>query len=76
MNIVAIRVDHRDDHALEVQKVLTEYGETIIGRFGVPAPGENDGLIAVVMKADPKDVQDFSSDLGKIEGVTVYSMQV
>ena len=73
---MAIRVDDRDDHAICVQKVLTEYGQKIIGRFGVPAPDENDGLIAVVMKANANEIQNFSSDLGKIDGVAVNSMKV
>ena len=76
LNLIGIRVDDRDDHAICVQKILTEYGEKIIGRFGVPAPDENDGLIAVVMKANANEVKDFSSDLRKIDGVAVNSMQV
>ncbi len=76
LNIIGIRVDDRDDHASSVQKVLTNYGNKIIGRFGVPAPEENDGLIAIVMNADANDVQRISSDLRNINGVAVSSMNL
>ena len=76
LNIIGIRVDDRDDHATSVQKVLTNYGNKIIGRFGVPAPDENDGLIAIVMHADAHDVKSISSDLRNIDGVAVNSMNV
>ena len=76
MNLIGIRVDDRDDHAASVQKVLTNYGTKISGRFGVPAPDKHDGLIAIVMEADTNDVQRLTSDLRNIEGVVVNSMSV
>ncbi len=76
LNIVGIRVDNRDDHATGVQKVLTNYGTKIAGRFGVPFPDKHAGLIAVVMDAESKDVQRFVNDLREIEGVAVSSMKV
>jgi len=76
LNVIGIRVDDRDDHATSVQKVLTNYGKKISGRFGVPALDKNDGLIAVIMEADSEDVQSFTADLRNIQGVAVNSMIV
>jgi putative iron-only hydrogenase system regulator len=76
LNIVGIRVDGRGDHATHVQHVLTSYGTKIIGRFGVPAPDKEDGLIAIVMKAEESDIKSLSEDLSNIEGVSVNSMDV
>jgi len=76
LNIVGIRVDDRDDHAASVQKVLTNYGKKISGRFGVPTSNKEDGLIAVVMEASENEVQRFTGDLRSIEGVIVSSMNI
>jgi len=76
LNIIGIRVDDRDDRAASVQKVLTNYGAKISGRFGVPARDKQDGLIAIVMEADASDVHRLTSDLRNIEGVAVNSMNV
>ncbi len=76
LNIIGIRVDDRDDHADNVQKVLTTYGTKISARFGIPAPDKHDGLIAILMEADTSDVQHLTSDLRNIEGVTVNAMDL
>jgi len=76
LNVIGIRVDDRDDHAASVQKVLTNYGKKISGRFGVPAHDKHDGLITLIMEADSEDVQSFTADLRNIEGVAVNSMIV
>ncbi|MEA4925190.1 MAG: hypothetical protein VB084_07730 [Syntrophomonadaceae bacterium] len=76
LNIIGIRVDNRGDHATSVQKVLTSYGTKISGRFGVPARDKRDGLIAIVMEGDEKEVQSLTRDLLDIKGVDVNSMNI
>lgn len=76
LNIVGIKIDNRDDHAAEVQKVLTTYGNKIIGRFGVPTQDKNNGLIAIVMEAETNDIQHLANDLHNIDGVEINSMNV
>ena len=76
LDIIGIRVDDRDDHADSVQKVLTQYGSQITGRFGIPTPDKEDGLITIVMEADTSEVHRLTNDLLRIEGVVVNSMRV
>lgn len=76
LNIVGIRIDDRDDRAPQVQKVLTSYGTKIIGRFGIPRPNKEDGLIAVIVEADSDDVRQMTADLKRISGVTVNAMNL
>ncbi len=76
LNIVGIRLDDRSDHASSVQKVLTNYGDQIVGRFGIPTPDKQDGLIAVVIEAESSDVQCLTDDLRKIDGVIANSLNL
>lgn len=76
VNIIGIRVDDRDDHATSVQKILTNYGKEISGRFGIPTHDKHDGLITVIMQSDAEVVHQFTSDLRNIDGVSVSSMNV
>ena len=76
LTIIGIRVDHRHDHAPIVQQVLTNYGSKIIGRFGVPDPNDDDGLVTVIMHAEQSDIATIVGDLRNITGVSANSMRL
>jgi len=45
-----MQVPHRADLAPEVQSIITRYGQDIMGRFGIPSPDKNRGLIVLLMQ--------------------------
>jgi putative iron-only hydrogenase system regulator len=75
LSLVGIMVDDRDEIAPKVQEVITHFGTDIIGRFGVPSPSKEKGLITLAMEAEPADVQELASCLKKIEGVEVQTIE-
>lgn len=69
LGIVGIVVDNRADKADDVQHIITQYGESIISRMGVPSPDRYQGIITIAMEAERARVSQFISELESIDGV-------
>ena len=76
LNIVGILVDNRPEHAPEVQRVITDFGRCILGRFGIPDPGDRDGLITLVMECDEETRRQMIKRLEDIPGVSLNHMHI
>lgn len=73
--VIAIIVENRES-AAEVQTLLTNYGEYIIGRMGIPYPQKDIHVISVVIDAEADTINALTGKIGKLSGVnakTVYS---
>jgi|LFRM01.1.fsa_nt_gb putative iron-only hydrogenase system regulator len=71
LSLVSILVDERGERAPRVQEVVTEFGSEIIGRFGVPSPSKEKGLITLAMEAERARVDQLVGKLKTIEGVEI-----
>ncbi len=73
--LIGIIVSHSDSVS-ELNDVLHQYSEYIIGRMGVPYSKRQVSVISVVIDAPLDVINALSGKLGKIDGVstkTVYS---
>lgn len=73
--ILAIVVEDKSK-ASELNSLLTEFGEYIIGRMGVPYDKKNISLISVALDAPQDVINSLSGKVGSIEGISakaVYS---
>lgn len=68
--VIAIVVEDKES-ALEINTLLHEYGNYIIGRMGVPYPARNISLISVAIVAPGDVISALTGKLGRISGVTV-----
>ncbi len=62
----------------EANKILSEYGEYIIGRMGVPHRERKINIISVILDAPNQVISTVAGKIGKIEGVstkTLYSKE-
>ena len=60
----------------EVQNLLSEYSDFIIGRMGIPYKQKNIRIISVVLDAPVDTINALTGKIGKINGITaktVYS---
>jgi putative iron-only hydrogenase system regulator len=73
LGFVGIIVEDREKHAASVNKVLSEYGDMIVARTGVPYKEKNCGVITLVVDATTDDIGGLTGKLGAIEGVSVKS---
>ena len=73
--IVSIIVEN-DAVICDIQNILTEYSEYIIGRMGIPYKPKNVRIISVVLDAPVDTINALTGKIGKIQHVnakTVYS---
>lgn len=60
----------------ELNRLLHEYGEYIVGRMGVPYRPKGVSVISVILDAPQEKISALSGKLGMLEGITsktVYS---
>ncbi len=60
----------------EVQNLLSEYSDFIIGRMGIPYKEKNVRIISVVLDAPVDTINALTGKIGKLGGIsakTVYS---
>ncbi|MBQ2644988.1 iron-only hydrogenase system regulator [bacterium] len=61
---------------IEIQNLLSEYSEYIIGRMGIPYKQKDIRIISVVLDAEVDTINALTGKIGKIKGInakTVYS---
>ena len=68
--VMGIIVEQRD--AVEqLNAVLHEYGDSIVGRMGIPYRERNINIISVAVDAPQDTVSAMAGKIGKIAGVSV-----
>lgn len=73
--VISIIVE-KSDSAAEVNRLLHEFGEYIIGRMGIPYRAKGVNIISVVIDAPQDTISALSGRLGRLPGVstkTAYS---
>jgi putative iron-only hydrogenase system regulator len=73
LGFVGIVVENRKKSAGQVNQVLTEFGDLIMGRMGVPHLEEDHSVITLIVRATTDEVGSLTGKLGQIEGVSVKS---
>lgn len=63
------------DGASLVNDVLHKHGNRIIGRMGIPYREHELNIVSVIVKATADEISALSGSLGRIDGVTVRTMQ-
>ncbi|HNX81351.1 MAG TPA: iron-only hydrogenase system regulator [Candidatus Omnitrophota bacterium] len=73
LGFVGIIIENRKKEAPVVNQVLSEFGEIILGRMGIPHAKKNMNVIVLIVDATTDQVGALTGKLGKIEGVCVKS---
>ncbi len=63
----------------EVNKLISDYSDYVVGRMGIPYKKRGISIISVVIDSPQDIISTFSGKLGKLEGVsakTAYSKYV
>ncbi len=72
IGIIAIIVKDRAI-VLEVQKLLSEYSDIILGRMGVPDREHGIQAISIFVEGENEKISALSGKLGRLQNVTVKS---
>ncbi|MFH0771688.1 MAG: TM1266 family iron-only hydrogenase system putative regulator [Candidatus Omnitrophota bacterium] len=73
LGFVGIIISNRKKQASEVNKVLSEFGDLILGRMGIPYQKRDCSVITVIVDATTDELGSLTGKLGLIEGVSVKS---
>jgi len=75
VGVIAIIVENRESVA-EVNNILHDYADYIIGRLGLPYRDKQLSIISIVIDAPHDTISALSGKIGRVAGVnakTVYS---
>lgn len=73
IGVVGIVIDGNRDVAMEVQKILSENGDIILGRMGIPDREDNISAISLIVKGESERISALTGKLGRLERVNVKS---
>ncbi|OPZ93821.1 MAG: hypothetical protein BWY73_00102 [candidate division TA06 bacterium ADurb.Bin417] len=74
LGFVGIIIEDRQKSACKVNEILSEFGELIIGRMGLPHPLKKKCCaITLIVDASTDEMGAFTGKLGKIRGVSAKS---
>jgi len=73
LGFVGIILDDRKRSAPGVNSILTEFGDIILGRMGIPHLKHNHNVIVLIVDATTDEIGALTGKLGKVKGVVVKS---
>lgn len=73
LGFVGMIIHNRKKNASAVNKILTEFGDMILGRMGIPHVKKEHSVIVVIVDATTDELGALTGKLGKVEGVSVKS---
>jgi len=73
LGFVGIIVENRNESAGEVNSILTECGDMIVARTGIPYPKKDCCVITLVVDASTDELGRLTGKLGELRGITVKS---
>lgn len=74
MGMIGIFVKERGEAAQLVNKYLSDFGDIIVARVGVPYRDRGLSVISVIVDGTTDEIGALSGKLGSISSVTVRSM--
>lgn len=73
LGFVGVIIEDREKCAPQVNKILSEFGEGIAGRMGIPYPEKKCWVITVIVNMTTDELGALTGKLGKLEGVIAKS---
>ena len=73
LGFVGIIVESREQSAGDVNRILSEHGELIVARVGLPQRERGCSVITLVVEATPAELGRLTGRLGQLPGVSVKS---
>ena len=74
LGFVGLIVEEREKNAPAVNRILSEFGDIILARTGIPCPRRGCSAITLVVDATTDELGALTGRLGRLEGVSVKSM--
>lgn len=69
--IAGIIVHNREEAAVKVNRILSDYGNIIVGRMGIPYKEKGISIISIIIDGTNDQIGALTGKLGKINGIKV-----
>ncbi|MFH1067676.1 MAG: TM1266 family iron-only hydrogenase system putative regulator [bacterium] len=73
LGFVGVIIQNRQKQAPEVNRILSEHGDIIAGRMGLPYERKHCWVITLIVDATTDELGALTGKLGKLEGVVTKS---
>jgi putative iron-only hydrogenase system regulator len=73
MGVIGIVVEERESVAGRVNQILSDFGELIVGRMGIPYRERQVAVIALIVDGTTDEIGALTGRLGALAGVNVKS---
>lgn len=71
IGVIGLVIENRLETAPAVNEVLSQYGEMIVGRMGIPYRERGLSVMALIVDGDTDQIGALTGKLGSIKGVRV-----
>ncbi len=73
LGFIGIIIEERESSAEKVNELLTQYGDIVIARMGVPYKEKDCNVITLVVDTNTDTLGELTGQLGNINGVSIKS---
>ncbi len=73
LGVVGIVINDRRTAAPQVNQILSEHGDIIVGRMGLPYKNRQVAVIALIVDGTTDELGSLTGKLGMIKGIKVVS---
>ncbi len=73
IGVIGIVVRGDRSVAVEIQNLLSQYGDNILGRMGIPNRSSNIYVISIIFEGTNEEFSALTGKLGRLENVNVKS---
>ena len=74
ISVIGIVVKNRKESASLINKIISDFGDIVIGRMGIPYRERNLSVISLIVDGDNDQIGALTGKLGQINGVKVRSI--
>lgn len=71
--VLSLILENREESA-KLNAILSEYGEYIVGRMGIPYHAKGVSVICVVLDAPAGEINALTGKLGQLSGVSAKTL--
>ena len=73
IGVVGIVVSGDKESVQELQSILSDYADIIVGRMGIPLPDAKISAISLIVKGENERVSALTGKLGRLKDVNIKS---
>jgi putative iron-only hydrogenase system regulator len=73
IGVVGIVIENRENCVKRVNDILSEYGDIIVGRMGIPYRERKIAVISLIVDGITDEIGAMTGKLGAVNGVSVKS---